>query len=1138
MSQEVPNPENTKQARVLELVRTLRAAERELQELTNGELDFVASESGEPYLLREAQEKLIRSEAAQRQLAETQVAILNALPAHVALINSTGVIISVNEAWRRVATANALQGPAFAIGQNYLDCCERATGDCAEEAIAAAQGIRGVLRGAARDFAMEYACHSPGEKRWFRLTATPLNEGESRGAVVMHVNITERKLAEEAIRASEEQFSSAFENAAIGMALVSPEGHWMKVNQALCDLFGYPAEELVRRTFQEITHPDDLGADLENVRRLLAGEIRSYCKEKRYFHKKGHLLWAFLSVSLIRDPDGKPVHFISQIQDITERKKAEESLLKNEALLRIASRVARLGGWTIELPEYILTWSDETCLIHDFPRGYKPSFAEGVQYFPLEHRAQVMRAVESCVTDGTPYDFEVPKNTAAGRRIWVRCIGEAVRNAEGKIIRLQGAFQDITERKQSELELARLNRALRLLSSINEVLIHATEEKPLLTHVCRLAVELGGYRMAWVGYAVQDERCSIAPAAHAGHEDGYLSKIQLTWSDKEPSGRGPGGKTIREGQPIICKDVFDDSANVVWREEALDRGYRSMVCLPLRHGKTTFGLLALYGGEVNDAGADEIKLLQELADDLAFGIINVRAREERRIAQQEIEQQAELLNKATDAIFVRDLDDRITYWSQGAERIYGWRASEMIGQSFLDKNIRPTDAANAAVFRQATEHLLATGEWSGELQKVSKSGRQMTVEARWTLLRDEQERPKAVLIIDTDITEKKKMEAQFLRAQRMESIGTLAGGIAHDLNNVLAPILMAVDMLRSFVRDQEGQQVLNMLHGSAQRGAELVGQVLSFARGVEGKRISVNPLHILRDISKIVRDTFPKNIQFTLIPPRDLWVVTGDPTQLHQVLMNLSVNARDAMPNGGRLSVTLENVVIDEVFASMNPESKPGAYVMINVADTGMGIPAGLLDKIFEPFFTTKEFGKGTGLGLSTTLAIVKSHGGFIKVCSERGKGSEFKVYLPANPDEAALDKAAPDQAHSPRGNGELVLVVDDEEAVRVVASKTLECFGYRALVACHGAEAVALYAQHQNEISAVLTDMAMPIMDGPALIVALRRMNPAVRVIGSSGLTSRDGISQALGSGIVHFVPKPYTAEVMLSVLRKALDN
>jgi len=817
---------------------------------------------------------------------------------------------------------------------------------------------------------------------------------------------------------------------------------------------------------------------------------------------------------------------------------AQEKLIRSEALLRIASRVARLGGWTIELPECNLTWSDETCLLHDLPPGYKPTFAEGVQYFPLEHRAQVMRAVEACMTVGTPYDFEVPKNTATGRRIWVRCIGEAVRDAEGKIIRLQGAFQDITERKQAELELARLNRALRLLTAINEVLIHATEEKPLLTEVCRMAVELGGYRMAWVGYAVHDERCSIMPAAHAGNEDGYLSEIRLTWSDKEQSGRGPGGRTIREGQPIVCKDIREDSANIFWREQALEHGYRSMVCLPLRNGKNTFGLLALYGGEVSEAGDDEIKLLQELSDDLAFGIINVRAREEGRIAQREIAQQAELLDKATDAIFVRSLDDRITYWSKGAERLYGWKASEMIGQSIAEKHIRSGDPSNIASFQQATDHLLATGEWSGELQKVNKSGREMIVEARWTLLRDEQGRPKGALIIDTDITEKKKMETQFLRAQRMESIGTLAGGIAHDLNNVLAPILMAIDMLRTLVHDDEGQHLLNMLHGSAQRGAELVGQVLSFARGVEGKRIPVNPLQILRDISKIVRDTFPKNIEFTLTPPSDLWMVTGDPTQLHQVLMNLSVNARDAMPNGGRLSVTLENVVIDEVFAGMNPESKPGAYVMINVTDTGMGIPSALLDKIFEPFFTTKELGKGTGLGLSTTLAIVKSHGGFIKVCSEHGRGSEFKVYLPANPTEAALDKAAPDQASPPRGNGEMILVVDDEEAVRVVASKTLERFGYRSLLACHGAEAVALYAQHQNEVSAVLTDMAMPVMDGAALIAALRRINPSVRVIGSSGLASRDGVVQALGSHIVHFVPKPYTAEVMLNVLRKALEN
>jgi len=384
----------------------------------------------------------------------------------------------------------------------------------------------------------------------------------------------------------------------------------------------------------------------------------------------------------------------------------------------------------------------------------------------------------------------------------------------------------------------------------------------------------------------------------------------------------------------------------------------------------------------------------------------------------------------------------------------------------------------------------------------------------------------------------KKMEAQSLRVQRLESIGTLAGGIAHDLNNVLAPILMAVEILREKITDETGRKILSTLEASAQHGAALVKQVLAFARGIEGRRIMVNPVHLLHDIQNIIRDTFPKNITFSFAPDHDLWTTTGDPTQLHQVFTNLCVNARDAMPHGGRLTVTIENIVLDEVYADMNPESKPGVYVMVKVTDTGTGIPPKDMERIFEPFFTTKEVGKGTGLGLSTTMAIVRSHGGFITVYSEIGKGTTFKVYLPADTTTKSVEASALERAQLPCGNGELVLVVDDEESIRLIAQATLERFGYRVLLAANGAEAVAVYAQHRNEIAIVLTDMAMPAMDGASTLIALKAMNPQVKVIASSGLTANLENTQAVKAGFGYFIPKPYTAEVMLNILAKALHE
>jgi CheY-like chemotaxis protein len=294
---------------------------------------------------------------------------------------------------------------------------------------------------------------------------------------------------------------------------------------------------------------------------------------------------------------------------------------------------------------------------------------------------------------------------------------------------------------------------------------------------------------------------------------------------------------------------------------------------------------------------------------------------------------------------------------------------------------------------------------------------------------------------------------------------------------------------------------------------------------VEGRRVEIQSRYLLQDIEHIVKDTFPKNIRLQLLLPDDVWTIHGDPTQIHQILLNLCVNARDAMPNGGTLTVSAENRQLDEQYVAMNIEAKPGPYLVLNVTDSGTGIPPEIIDKIFEPFYTTKEVGKGTGLGLSTVLAIVKSHQGFVHVYSEPGLGTTFKIYIPA---ETSPSQPSPQPALEealPRGNGEMVLLVDDEEVILTVTGQTLQAFGYRVMKARNGAEAVALYAQHRT-IDVVITDMAMPIMDGPATIYALLQIDPAVKLIAASGLYANGGVA------VKHFIAKPYTAATLLGTL------
>ena len=501
-----------------------------------------------------------------------------------------------------------------------------------------------------------------------------------------------------------------------------------------------------------------------------------------------------------------------------------------------------------------------------------------------------------------------------------------------------------------------------------------------------------------------------------------------------------------------------------------------------------------------------------------------------RNAEERNREQAKLLNLASDAIIVRDLDQRLLFWSQGAARLYGWTAEEAVGAKTVELFV-----GDKLRFMEAEVDLLRKGLWSGPLTHRNKDGREVIVNSRWTLVRDEAGAPQSVLVIDTDITETRKLESQFLRAQRLESIGTLASGIAHDLNNILSPILMATSILRRDLSDPDDEKMLNIIEGSAERGAGIVKQVLTFARGVEGERVLLQPKHLLGELAKIMSQTFPRNIDIQTQFPTDLWTVTGDATQIHQVLLNLCVNARDAMAEGGTLTLAGENVDVDAHFASTNPGAQLGAHVVFRVSDTGMGMKPETMERIFDPFFTTKEVGKGTGLGLATVIGIVKSHGGFLNLQSEVGVGTTFRVFLPATRDaqvEAGREELGPVAA----GRDQLVLVVDDEAAIREALVRTLKANGYQAYTAEDGTDALALYFQRRKEIAVVLTDLSMGGMDGIELTRALRKLNPDVRVIASSGHFQKENMTILSGLGVKHFLDKPYSADKLLRALSDAL--
>jgi PAS domain S-box-containing protein len=981
----------------------------------------------------------------------------------------------------------------------------------------------------------------------------------------------------------------------IAMALTDPWGRFLECNAAWSALLGYTQADLQALDVAALTHPDDRAGSGEMFERLCQHEAPNFIVEKRYLTQAGPIIWCRTHMALLEADSQAPSRLLLMASDITQQRLTEEQQRKNQRLLSMAANVARVSSWTFDSTNQTIFWSEECCILHGRPPGHQPTVEEGIAHYAPEYREMIERAVERCLIHGEPFDFEAELVRVDGQRLWVRAIGESVRDATGTITGFEGAIQDISVQRHHENErhaaASKLGAALQSMSDAfftldrDWVITFANQEMSRLLgptpeemigrrvwdlfpdaehgsfHVFYQRVLDTGVRGKLIEFST---RASLWLEVHAHPTDeGLAVHFQdITQKRKDEAElRLLQACVERMNDMLLITDATPNQPGgptVVYVNKAFEQitGYRADEIIGktpsmLQGPKTQRETLNRINAQLKDwkpvreevlnytKQGEEFWLeldISPVADATGWythWIAIERNVTERKRADEAISEQAALLDKAQDAIWVIDLDARITYWNRSAERIHGWAAGEALGA-----NARSLLYKDEAAFGQCLQSVLETGEWVGEVEHKTCEGKTLLLVSRLTLVRDDAEQPRAILAINTDITQQKVMERQYLRAQRMESIGTLAGGIAHDLNNVLAPILMSIGMLKEDVQDADSLALLRTIEVSAQRGANLIRQVLTFARGVEGKRQEVRLADVLKELEHILSETIPRNIAIQLTVTDDLWPVQGDPTQLHQVLLNLCVNARDAMPTGGRINISAKNVRLDDHYVAMNIDAHVGPYVRIDVEDNGTGIDAAILDKIFDPFFTTKPVGQGTGLRLATTQTIIKSHGGFIRAYSEPNNGTRFRIYLPAGTSAAvagADDLPAP---AVPRGQGQLVLVVDDEDAIRQVTRRALEANGYRVLVAANGALAVALFAQHIGRVDLVLTDMMMPVMDGPATILALRQIRPNVRIIGASGIEHNGMLAQAVGAGLKHFLPKPYTADVLLRTLADALST
>jgi PAS domain S-box-containing protein len=982
-------------------------------------------------------------------------------------------------------------------------------------------------------------------------------------------------------------------------------GRATDVNLAMLKLYGLASkEEALACSAGDLsagTPPYTQAEGRNHLERAIKNGLETY--EWRARKKTGELFWAEIATRCF-EINGRRL-LIASIRDVTERKRNEEDLRRSEGRLEAAQAHARIGSWELQSDLTTIACSRQMYHLLNLDPASKPlSQAEFIELIHPEDRDAARRAQEQALNSAELTSVELRTDPARGPVRVLSANMVTYRDAAGRLLHMAGTLQDVTEHRLAKEGLreseerfrslvesapetifvaslgriAYLNPAmLRLLGAsqpgevlglqIEEVVApesygdvcerirrmrESREPAPLMeqTYVrrdgSRVPVETTAVGISWEG----QDACLV-----------FVRDItERKRAEAELNQERDFSQTLVRSSPAYFVAIALDgrirmmneallNALGYSAEEVINRDFAT-TCVPERerdvftemHQQICTSNLATHG-EGHVVAKDGRELLVEWhgcgigkngAPDYALGVgIDIT---ERRQAEVRIQQQAALLAASHDAILVWEPGSGIQYMNPAAE--------ELTGQSFAQAQARdlfavlspqPEQALQAAI-REVAE----LGHWSGELTLRAGGNTTRVVASRWTALNNSEGKSSSVLITSNDITEQKQLESQYMRVQRLESVGTLASGIAHDLNNILSPVVLGVELLEPRTTDQDTRVVLQMMRDSAQRGADTVRQLLTFARGSEPQKGPVQPRHLLKEIVRLLQQTFPKNIQIHTKYSEQLDTVQADPSQLHQVLMNLSVNARDAMPDGGVMRLTLENRTLDDSGARMHPKARPIPYVVFEVSDSGTGIPPEMLDRIFDPFFTTKPQGKGTGLGLAMVLGIVENHGGFVTVDSKPGQGATFQAFLPARTGTAAREEESRPPAPPP-GEGEIVLVVDDEPAILHLAAQILQHAGYATLLATNASEALHLCEQGPERIRAVLTDIMMPFGDGRQLIAMLHQRHPALPIIAMSGMATSDFQQETLRRGARAFVRKPFVAEELLrplaDVLRKAPD-
>jgi PAS domain S-box-containing protein len=1009
--------------------------------------------------------------------------------------------------------------------------------------------------------------------------------------------VAERRQTEHALIDSEERYRSLFYAIADPLFVYDRETlRYLAVNDAAVEKYGYSRAEFLGMTIEDIRPPEDVTA----LREMLAGAGMKLEHRGAWRHrtKDGAVIDVEISAHGLQYA-GRPACVI-QARDVTEQRHAAAEIAQGHTLRRIAGQIARIGGWSLDLAARRVTWSDEICAIHEEPIGHQPMLEDGLSYYLPEYRQPVTNMVRACATDGTPFDFEAELLTARGRRIWVRSIGEAVRDPQGRIVGVQGAFQDITDRKRIEDEqraladrltatfesitdgFHTLDRDWRItyINAEGERMVGRTRDVLVGTSIWEAFPETRGtvfeteYRRAvdehvtvdfteyfpplgrWFAIRAYPSEHGLAvyfrdvTAAHEAEQALRLSEERfrllskatsdvvwewdlasnaLTWNEGITAllgyEREEIGTTIESVQQLIHPDDLPAVNAAI--EAALTSGAESWSA-EYRVGRRDGGYTPVLdsGYIIRDAEGRPVRLLSGMKD-----------LTERRRAEESLLLRNRAIQAASQGILVTDPhqpDNPIVFANLGFERLTGYAPDEMLGRNCRFLQGPDSDPDTIGEIRAA---VAAARSCSVEILNYRKDGTTFWNELSISPVLDTAGQLTHFVGVQTDVTERRRLEDQYRQAQKMEAVGRLAGGVAHDFNNLLTVISGYSEMLLARPHmDAATRDSVVAIRTAGEQAASLTRQLLGFSRKslVQPTVLDLNA--VVTQTTSLLRRLIGEDIELTTRLDPALAPVKMDPGQLDQVLMNLAVNARDAMPSGGTLTVETSNVAAGSPHGEARVDCAAGPHVLLAVTDSGCGMTPEVMARIFEPFFTTKAVGRGTGLGLATVFGIVEQGGGCIHVSSEPDHGTTFRLYLPAVAEPSAVEPGA-DVPTGVTGT-ETILLVEDEDALRTLTSLSLRMHGYQVLTAIDGGDALRVMASHDGPLHLVLTDVVMPKVSGPALAQQLKAAAPGLKVLFMSGYTDDAVLRHGLIEAEMAFIQKPFTPLSLATKVRQVLDG